>query len=155
MSKKKNIKYPIVWTSNGEEFVYVDKLTPELRPEYRRLADSIRLGIRMLSFMRRIRHPAIVSARFNLLNAGVVDPDSLSDEQVALELGRLSHLMHDTVTLLNQLSGSRIDHLEQARFQLTFGQVPKKRDLHGPSKQKERYETIDDNEWQADSDDER
>ena len=55
--KKKNIKYPVVYTYEGKTTEYVDKLTSELRPEYTRVKTAILQGLRILGFIRRHKHP--------------------------------------------------------------------------------------------------
>jgi len=41
----------------------------------------------------------------------------------------LSFIMEDTVSLLNRLRHCRVGNIEKARFILTYGQTPKKREL--------------------------
>ncbi len=131
--RRRKVKKILIMYDDGEvRRNYVSKAPSELRPELNRVQESIRIVLRILSRLYRTRHPVIVTSRFQLLNGlRSLTLTEMSDEEVAAEIARLSYLMEDTLGLLNKLEHSRTKHLEEARFTLTYGQTPQKRDPAG------------------------
>jgi hypothetical protein len=130
---RRTIKIPVIYQQGPIRIEYVDKTPSELDPELARVRESVHRALQILARLSRLKHIAIVSARFQLQNClSELKPDSSHDDK-AKELARINYTMEDTLGLLNRLSNSRIEWLEAARFQLTYGQTPKKRDLAGPT----------------------
>jgi hypothetical protein len=107
---------------------YVDRTEPELRQELARVQQAVSDGARMLTPILRIRNPVIVSAYTQLRYVLQSLPPDAPPEQMADEIARLSYVMEQTVELLDTLSNSRVNNLQEARFTLTYGRAPKKRD---------------------------
>lgn len=124
-------KIPIVYQSGTQTIEYVGKTSSELRPEYARVRDAIHRALRVLSRLRRLRQIVLVSARFQLNEALRELPEDASDEQVADEIARLSFVMQDTFDVLAKLEHSRTPFIQEARFILTYGQTPRKREPSG------------------------
>jgi len=131
MAKRKRSaanKIPVHYGDGTVAIEYVPRTPPELRAELSRVQRNIRETIRILSTLKRIRHHVIKSVRFQLDQALHKLPDDAADEDVAAEIARLSYLMEDTLNMLNRLTQCRIANIEKARFKLTYGQTPKKRE---------------------------
>ncbi len=129
--RKPAFKFPVQYNEPGVSINYVSRATPEVWPELRRVRAAINDVIRILTTLKRIRNGVLVSTRFILLNCHRDLPDDTPLEIVAAEIGRLSYIMADALETLNTLKYCRIHHLEEARFKLTYGQTPKKRDPTG------------------------
>jgi hypothetical protein len=142
MKKKKppKIRHPIIYDKAAEPIEYVGKYTHELKPEIARLLETIQEAKALLDRLSRFRHIAITTAKFQLANTSS-DPD-LAIEALPKEIARLNYLMEDSLGLLNILCDSKLHWLEQARFKLTFGQTPRKREMVG-QKDKHTYEPDD------------
>lgn len=121
-----------------QDIEYVPRARADLRPELGRVQSELKLAIRILFRARRYRHVAVSTARFQLENCLREIPEGASDQWLADEIGRLSYVMEDTLGILNRLKHSRVHYLEEARFKLTYGQTPKKRDPPGSAGQKGR-----------------
>lgn len=132
-----------------EAVEYLPRTAIEVWPEFRRVRAAINDVLRILSLLKRIKNGTLVSARFTLLNCYRDLPDDSPLELVASEIGRLSYVMADALTILSDLKHCRIHHLEEARFKLTYGQTPKKRDPGYGSGTKNDRKTFD----SSDSDD--
>jgi len=85
-------------------------------------------ALRQLKLLRS-PHPAVEAARTQLEHCDTTLPEGASVQQIAGRIAVLSYTLEDTVKILSALSSSRIDRLKDARFQLTFGQTPKQREL--------------------------
>lgn len=130
-------KVPVVYDDGVTNVEYVGKQKNELRPELERIVYEIKQVLRILQRLRRHRHIIIISARFQLVEALRDLPEELeTEEDVANEIARLSFTMEDTLKLLGRLSNSRIPVLEAARFKLTYGQTPKRREPAGAFRSK-------------------
>lgn len=144
--RRRKVKKVVIKYDDGSVYRnYVGKTSSELRPEIERILESIRIVLRILTRLRRTRHPVIITSRFQLLN-GIreLSLDDMTDEEIANEIARLSYLMEDTLSQLNKLEHSRTHHLEEARFRLTYGQTPQKREAagsYGSGLDKEEEET--------------
>ena len=124
-------KVPIRYQTADQRVDYVPRRPAELPVELDRVRTGILRALRVLNRMKRIRHSAIVGARFQLEQALCDVPAGASEEWMADEIGRLSFVMADSLKLLSQLCHSRTHWLEEARFILTYGQTPKKREPAG------------------------
>ncbi len=137
MAKRKAPKKVRVYFEGDRGLIeYVPRAPSDLRPELERVQADIRLTLRILHRARRYRHVAVSTARFQLENCLRDTPAGASDEWLADEIARLSYVMEDTLGILNRLKHSRMHYLEEARFRLTYGQTPKKRDPPGAAKRK-------------------
>ena len=122
-------RIPVIYSDGVVRVEYVARAPSELSVEFRRVQRHILETIRILSTMKRIRHHIIKSARFQLSQAiREFEPGTCTEDAIAAEIARLSYLMEDTLNILNRLSCCRVANLEAARFKLTYGQTPKKRD---------------------------
>ncbi len=141
MSKRRPpTKFAVRYVNGTETVDYVDRTESELRQELHRVQQAISNGTRMLVPILRVRHPVIVSAYTQLRHVLADMPADAPPEQVADEIARLSYVMEQTVELLDTLSNSRVNNLQEARFTLTYGRAPKKRD---PSVFKKSHEQSD------------
>jgi hypothetical protein len=124
-------RYNIVYDNGIVKVDFVGRIAKELPKEFERVKLSIVKSIRLLAYLKRSPHPAIKAATFQLENAvRPIDANNMQD--IADEIARLSFIMADTVTLLATLSNSEIEQLQRLRFELTYGQTPKKRELEDP-----------------------
>ena len=125
-------KVRVAWTeADGRVLEYVPRLPGELRGELERVTDSVRRALRILWPVRRLRHHCIVSARVQLQNCLRDVPADADEDWRANEIARLSYVMHTALGMLDQLRNSRVKWLGEARFTLTYGQTPKKREPAG------------------------
>lgn len=138
MPRKAKIKrkFPIVFRGVEPPIEYVDKTAHELRIELQRVHAAVATTQMLLSRLPRALHPGIKAARFQLANM-LRDVSALTDDEAADELARLNYCMEDALALLNMLSDSKVEWLEKARFELTFGQTPRKRELIGTPKDRD------------------
>jgi len=121
-------KVDIIYNDGKNRIEYVARPPSELRRELERVQTRILRAIRILSTMKRIRHIVLRSASFQLRHCLRELSKDASHEEVAEEIARLSFLMEDTLGILGRLSHCRIANLEEARFELRYGQTHKKRD---------------------------
>lgn len=131
MAKRKRTparKIPVRYNDGTTDIDYVARTPSELRDELQRVQEAILEAARILSRLHRTRHIVIKTARFQLEHALRNLPNDSTDEDIAAELARLSYLMEDTLNILNKLTHCRISYLKQARFKLTYGQTPKRRE---------------------------
>lgn len=127
--KSKQFKICIRFTSPEETIEYISKTPDELWVEYERILQAIKDALRALSRIRFVRNIVIATAQLQLQSAVRPLPEDISDEELAKEIARLSKLMEDTIKILSRLSNSRTQWLEEARFILTYGQTPKKKEM--------------------------
>jgi hypothetical protein len=129
--RRSTVKVPIRFRLGDITVEYVSRAEDQVWNEYCRVRNAVLDATRILNLLKRIRHPVLVTARVQL--AHVLD-DVQEDAEldvVAAEIARLSYVMDDTVTVLAGLKHCRVPHLQAARFALTYGQTPKKRDPAG------------------------
>jgi hypothetical protein len=136
------VKPPVVYDDGIRRVDYVGRAHCDVNTEIRRVAHHLMLALRKLRIMRRVQHPAVRAAIFLLQN---IKPNVESHS--AKELARVSFLMGDALQTLSVLKNSNADFLKEARFNLLYGQTPKKRDRDTIlSGRKDRIETHDDEE---------
>jgi hypothetical protein len=123
MGKIAKVKPAVVYDDGIRRVDYVGRAHSEVNAEIRRVSHHLMLALRRLRTMRRVQHPAVRAAIFLLQNAKP-KLESVS----AKELARLSFLMGDALNLLSTITNSNADYLKDARFNLLYGQTPKKRD---------------------------
>lgn len=128
-------RLPVVYRGVSPPIEYVDKSPFELRAELQRVYAAIATASKLFERLARFRHPAIPAARFQLANA-IRETSGMDDEALANELARLNYTMEDTVRILSLMSLCEQEWLEKIRFELTFGQTPRKRELVGNTKDK-------------------
>lgn len=122
-------KLPVVWTTDdGTVVEYVPRIASELRPEFERVREHGLRAARVLSRLKRHKNIILVSARFELEHCHQAPPEGAGDEWYAREIARLSYVYEQTHQLLSRLVNSRIQFIENARFLLTYGQTPTKRE---------------------------
>jgi len=119
--------------SAGVSTEYVSRRPIDLPGEYLRVQRAVLDAVRMINTrgLKRLRHVVLDISRFQLSNSLRNIPADSSSEEFAGEIARLSYLMHEVLLQLARLRHSRIDHLQELRFKLTYGQTPKKRELPG------------------------
>jgi len=122
------IKIPVSYSHGDVKVVYVARLPGDLRNEHKRMVFCMQMALRQLKLLRS-PHPAVAAARLQLENCDVSLPTTSTHQEVAQRLAILSYTFEDTVKILAALSNSKIARLTEARFQLTFGQTPKQREL--------------------------
>lgn len=142
MGKIQKVKPPVVYDDGIRHVDYVGRAHSEVNAEIKRVVHHLGLALRRLRTMRRVQHPAVRAAIFILQNA---KPDVTSTS--AKELARLSFLMGDALETLAAIKHSNADYLKYARFNLLYGQTPKKRDrdtiLGGHKERVENHEDED------------
>lgn len=119
-------KLPVRYCDDTGCIDYVSRTPPELATELERVQKSRLDAIRILSRVRRVRHPAVLSAKFQLLVCGGGKAETPTDK--ATELARLSRAMELACQTLGRLRNSRVQWLEEARFVLTYGTASKQRE---------------------------
>jgi len=127
MSKPRR-RFEVSYLYKGETVEFVPRLASEVLPELYRIYEAVLNASRTLATMRRVRHWAVQSARFQLANAIRAPLSSFTPETGAAEIARLSCVLQDTLEILSTLCNSRTTNLEQTRFILTYGQTPRKRE---------------------------
>jgi len=128
-ARKPAQKYTIRWAlDDGTKVTYVDRPAGELRSELERVRNAGLLAAKVLSRLRRVRNSSIQLALFELAHCSQAVPEDAPPKWLADEIARLSFTYSGVVKLLNLLSNSRVRWLEEARFLLTYGQTPIKRD---------------------------
>jgi hypothetical protein len=134
------VKPAVVYDDGLRRVDYVGRAHSEVNAEILRVAHRLELALRKLRTMRRTQHPAVRAAIFLLQN---IKPDLTS--HAAKELARISYLMGDALETLAVIKNSNADYLKEARFNLLYGQTPKKRDRDTIlNVRKERIDTHDD-----------
>lgn len=123
MAKIVKSKPAVVYDDGIRHVDYVGRAHSEVNAEIRRVAHHLMLALRRLRTMRRVQHPAVRAAIFILENS---KPNV--ESAAAKELARLSFLMDDALKTLSTITNSNADYLKEARFNLLYGQTPKKRD---------------------------
>lgn len=121
-------KFVIAYEHNGKRIEYVGRTLAELAPEYRRIVTHLKWAIRELRQLRS-PNPWVVATLVQLQTVPVIDPMSCAADQVAYEIAQVSFIMEDALNMLAHLKHSTVERLEAARFALTYGQTPKRRDL--------------------------
>jgi hypothetical protein len=126
--RKASSKVDIVYNCDGVKINYVSRSLSELPDEYARIRKALVTTLRLLKTLRRSPHPAIAAAYFQISNC-MHPVDTTKPEEVTRYIARVSYVMNDTLkNILSKLSNSNIDTLKQIRFQLEYGQTPKKRE---------------------------
>lgn len=136
-------RIPVIWvTAGGQTIEFVERAPSELAPELARVADHGVRAAKVLSRLKRLRNVHIVRARFELGHCQQEVPDLASHEWLAGEIARLSYVYKQVLDELNKLCHARTRWLEEARFLLTYGQTPQKREPAGNygSRSKQRSE---------------
>ena len=145
--RKRANKLPIVYRSGSSKVVYVSRAPDELFTEAKRVWGSIQVALRQLKALKRTRHSALRGAVWQLSQ---VEPPLKEANTASLVdyIATVSYLMEDSISMLATLKNSKIDELEEARFHLTYGQTPKKRDRDDTmcSKPKRHMEVYEDGE---------
>lgn len=141
MAKKVLVRYV------GEQGAvdYVSRTPAELDVELARVRKSRVEALRILSRVRRLRHPVISSARFQLMACAGPETNEGTVTEKATELARLSQSLEQACNTLARLSNSRVRWLEEARFTLTYGATPKCRERATGFGKKRKF-NYDDNE---------
>lgn len=125
--RKRANKLSIIYKRGDVKIVYVPRATEDLLPEAKRIHVCVSRALRTLRLLRRTRHAAIKAAIWQLEQLPPPTKD-MTDTELVTYIGVTSYTMEDTLGLLGELKTSKIDELQAARFQLTYGQTPKKRD---------------------------
>lgn len=128
MARRTPHKYRVCYSDTQTTINYVDRTATELRSELERVQAAVLSGVRILAGILRLRNALIIGAYVQLKHCLREIPATAAPEEVAMEIARLSHIMGVLVESLNKLSNSRINNLQEARFILTYGQTPKKRE---------------------------
>ncbi len=149
MARRLPSKYRVRYSDGALTINYVDRTAPELRAELDRVQRAVLSGVRILAGILRLRHALIISAYVQLKQCLREIPADAPPEDMAAEIARLSYVMGTLVESLGKLSNSRINNLQEARFTLTYGQTPKKREPMMTKKKAPR----DDDEQQQNSED--
>lgn len=123
MAKIAKVKPAVVYDDGIRRVDYVGRAHSEVNAEIRRVAHHLMLALKRLQTMRRVQHPAVRAAIFILRNSR-----PKVDSVAAKELARLSFLMDDALKTLSAIKNSNADYLKEVRFNLLYGQTPKKRD---------------------------
>lgn len=125
--RKKPNKLPVIYKDSKVRIVYVSRSPEELFPEAVRIYSAVQVALRHLHLLRRSPHAAIHAAEWQLAN--VVAPPAWATTPLLVDyISTTSYLMEDTLNILATIKHSTIEELQQARFLLTYGQTPKKRD---------------------------
>jgi hypothetical protein len=122
------IKIPVIYSHGKDHVVYVARLPGELLAEHRRVVFCLDKALHQLKLLRS-PHPAVAAARVQLEQCDCSLPEQPTHYEIAKRIATLSFIMADTLQILAALSNSNVERLKEARFQLTFGQTPKQRDL--------------------------
>lgn len=145
--RKRTNKLPIIYKNGATKVVYVSRAPDELLTEAKRMYGCIQVALRQLKSLKRTRHAALKGAVWQLTQ---VEEPSAGESIASLVdyIAVVSYLMEDSLAMLASLKNSKIDELEEARFNLTYGQTPKKRDRDDTmcSKPKRRMEVYEDAE---------
>lgn len=128
MSRRAPTKHAVRYANNVVAINYVDRTAAELRPELARVQKAVLSGVRILAGILRLRNALIIEAYVQLKQTVRELPPEASNAEVAAEIARLSYVMGTLVESLGKLKNSRINNLQEARFTLTYGQTPKKRE---------------------------
>ena len=123
MAKVVKPKPEVVYDDGIRRVDYVGRMPTEINAEIRRVAHHLGLALRRLKTMERAQHPAVRAAIFILQNT---KPRVTSSD--ARELARVSFMMEQALNTLSVIKHSNADYIKEARFNLLFGQTPKKRD---------------------------
>lgn len=123
MGKIVKVKPPVVYDDGLRRVDYVGRAHSEVNAEIRRVAHHLSLALQRLRTMKRAQHPAVRAAIFILENTR-----PKLESHSAKELARVSFLMDDALKVLSVIRHSNADYLKYARFNLLYGQTPKKRD---------------------------
>jgi hypothetical protein len=123
MPKIQKPKPAVVYDDGIRRVDYVGKLPHEVQGEIQRVCRHIDMTLRLLKPMSRTQHPAVRAAIFVLQN---IEPDRSSHQHK--ELARISYLMETALNMLSKMTNSKADYLQSARFNLLYGQTPKRRD---------------------------
>lgn len=135
MARRAVYKVKVRYTDDRTAIDYVDRLPSELRPELDRIQRAVLDTVRILSQLLRLRNAIVISAYVQLKHLVRELPEGTPAEDLAAEIARLSYVMSTIVASLDTLTHSRIKNLQEARFALTYGQTPKKRDLTHKARQ--------------------
>lgn len=131
VQKRTRLKIRYCPVGESKPVEYVDKFLNEAIPEYHRLVQSIKdLKLAGRAMTRCRNHPALEVALFALEQV-TPETEFRTPVDLARELGRLNGCLHDTLTVLERLSGSRTPQLERFRFYALFWQTARKRDRSG------------------------
>ncbi len=122
------IKIPVIYSHGKDHIIYVARLPAELAAEHARVVVCLGKALHQLKLLRS-PHPAVATARTQLEHCDCQLPEQATHYDIAKRIATLSFTMADTFQILAALSNSNVDRLKEARFQLTFGQTPKQRDL--------------------------
>ncbi len=153
--KKTVIKQDIKYKDGDIKVQYVARLNGELPAEHRRIIDAIKMSIRHLRTLRRSQHPAIRASLFQLNNCIQELPEDVKPEVYAKSIAYMSYSMDEVLKkILAKMSNCKVDALTLARFQLEYGQTPKKRDRDDLmcSKRSTKRKYSDDDEERRDDD---
>ena len=132
----------------GDVIRYVDRREEDLLPEYIRVRTAILDAVRIINSrsLKRLKNVVLDITRFQLTNSLKPISDTATAQELVAEITRLSFIMEDAVKTLARLSNSRVDHLQDLRFRLTYGQTPRRRDLT-----EQLPSEVEDNDSKADS----
>lgn len=136
-------KVPVRFHDGCSVIEYVSRTPKELQTEIERVRRSRLEALRVLRRVKRIRHPAVLSARFQLIVCDTPQSaDDMSPKQKAEELARMSRALELARDTLGRLSNSRVRWLEEARFVLAYGSTPRCRDRPASfgKKRRKKYE---------------
>ncbi len=122
------IKVPVIYSHGKDHVVYVARLPGELLAEHKRVVFCLGKALHQLKLLRS-PNPAVAAARAQLESCDCALPEHATHYEIAKRIAVLSFIMADTFQILAAMSNSNIERLKEARFQLTFGQTPKQRDL--------------------------
>lgn len=125
--RKRTNKMQIVFRNGATRVVYVSRAPDELFDEASRIHTCSLSALRQLRLLKRTRHAAVKAAVWQLEQLAEPNP-KWSTAALVDYIASASFLMEDTLGILSALKNSNIDELRAARFQLTYGQTPKKRD---------------------------
>jgi len=130
MARKKTvIKQDIKYRDGDIKVQYVARLNSELPTEHSRIIQAIRTAIRHLKTLARSQNPAIRTSLFQLNNCIQELPTGTTPEMYAKSIAYMSYSMDEVLKkILAKMSNCKVDSLTLARFQLEYGQTPKKRD---------------------------
>lgn len=127
--KKTAIKQDIKYRDGDVKVQYVARLNAELPREHSRIIAAIGTAIRYLKTLSRSQHPAIRTSLFQLHNCIQELPSGTEPEMYARSIAYMSYSMDEVLKkILAKMSNCKVEALTLARFQLEYGQTPKKRD---------------------------
>lgn len=121
--KAESAKPRVIYDDGVNHVEYVSRPESEINTEILRAVAAIRLAKRHLLQHVRSPNPIVRATLFIIDN---INPDTSSHDPK--ELARISFLMDDALSTLNKMRHTGADHIRLARFQLLYGQTPKRRD---------------------------